>query len=457
MVGVHRRGGTADRGPRPSEHVSLEDDAGKVGAKRQVSSVRPGPGDSIRIMGHDVIAIDDSLVRGAVGHDGVRTLERGVVLDQHVGGPVEDLKESSVSTPGRTVHVEKEVVPDQDPHRLLAATRPCFVSAGHVDARPGVTHDVVAEGHVLDGRPGGGAVLIPGGEEDRESDLRVRPVALEDVAVDEHATGVLQLEKVLDRPVRPLVRRMPDLPRERFGEVVAPDLDVRGHEPGNGGIGPPEHHVFAGRFEVVVDDLERARAVPPRDRLRVPVDLFEVGEVRVDDRRLPRVHGDPPPPTFGGIAVEVTAVEDDVVRQVLERGLSRAEQHEIPEEGALAGPDLDADEAIMMRAGRRRDHPPGRRHELRHHLRVRRIDARSGRRKGAVGGAGTHDDPVGRRLVRQLERTGEGRSGFERDDITRPRFVESRLEITPRGDGDCTTGRVPVRRVDGEARALRCR
>jgi len=49
--------------------------------------------------------------------------------------------------------------------------------------------------------------------------------------------------------------------------MVAADLDIGGDEIRNGGIGSPEHQVLPGAFEVVVDDLEGARAVPTRDSL----------------------------------------------------------------------------------------------------------------------------------------------------------------------------------------------
>ena len=49
--------------------------------------------------------------------------------------------------------------------------------------------------------------------------------------------------------------------------MVAADLDIGGDEIRNGGIGSPEHEVLPRSFEVIVDDLEGAGAVPTADRL----------------------------------------------------------------------------------------------------------------------------------------------------------------------------------------------
>ena len=58
------------------------------------------------------------------------------------------------------------------------------------------------------------------------------------------------------------------------------------------------------------------------------------------------------------IAVEVAAVEDDVVREPVQVVFVVAELHEGVEERARAGRDLQADEAVVMRARRRGDHRP---------------------------------------------------------------------------------------------------
>ena len=64
------------------------------------------------------------------------------------------------------------------------------------------------ERHVFDRRPRRAAVLVAHSEEHGEAVLGLRPVALEDVALDEHAPRVLELEQVLHRPRLALVARV---------------------------------------------------------------------------------------------------------------------------------------------------------------------------------------------------------------------------------------------------------
>ena len=131
--------------------------------------------------------------------------------------------------------------PPTSSNRLLRDARCAWSrSLGWLSSRPrmltpaaDVAHDVVHEGDVLDDRPRRAAVLVAHGEQDREAVLRVRPVVLEQVALDEHAARVLQLEQVLDGPRRARVGRVAHLPGQRLREVVAPDLDVGGHQPGD--------------------------------------------------------------------------------------------------------------------------------------------------------------------------------------------------------------------------------
>src|SRR4029453_10917012 len=136
-----------------------------------------------------------------------------------------------------------------------------------VEPAPGVTEDVLPERHVLDRAPRCSTLLVPDGEEDGEPILVVPPVVLEEIALDEHPASIFQLEEILDRPRPPGISRMPDLPGQRLEEMVAADLDIGGDEIRNRWIGSPEHEVLPRSFEVVVDDLEWARAVPTRDSL----------------------------------------------------------------------------------------------------------------------------------------------------------------------------------------------
>src|SRR5206468_10248690 len=120
------------------------------------------------------------------------------------------------------------------------------------------------------------SVLVAYGEEDGVAVLGRLPRVLEDIPFDENAAGVLELEEVLHR-------RPHAAPRRRLEEMILPDLDVRGHEVADGGIGAPEDHVLARRLQIVVHDLERARAVPAHDGLSVHNLVLELGQIGVDD------------------------------------------------------------------------------------------------------------------------------------------------------------------------------
>jgi hypothetical protein len=89
------------------------------------------------------------------------------------------------------------------------------IAAEHVDGGRDVPDDIVREDHVLHDRPGGGPVLIPNRKQNREPVLGLGPVVLEDVALDDHPPGVLQLEEVLDGPLRAL--EVPAPARHRSG------------------------------------------------------------------------------------------------------------------------------------------------------------------------------------------------------------------------------------------------
>jgi hypothetical protein len=129
----------------------------------------------------------------------------------------------------------------------------------------------------------------------------VRPVVFEQVAVDETRRAFLSSNRFLTVPLDALERGVPLLPAKRLGEMVVDDLDVGGHESGYRRIGAAEHDVFAGRLEIVIGDPERPGAVPAADRLRIGANFLEVGQVRIDDRRLPRIDRDSPrrAPFFG--------------------------------------------------------------------------------------------------------------------------------------------------------------
>src|SRR5207249_6910440 len=121
-----------------------------------------------------------------------------------------ELEEPPRAPPIRGADVVEQVVLDQDPPGLPAGE--IVVRGEDVEPAPGVTEDVLPERHVLDRAPRCSTVLVPDGEEDGEPILVVLPVVFEEVALREHAAGVLQLEDVLDRPRLSGIGRVPDLP-----------------------------------------------------------------------------------------------------------------------------------------------------------------------------------------------------------------------------------------------------
>ena len=302
------------------------------------------------------------------------------MIDDDVGATVHVLQEDTRPVPGAADVVE-QVVLDQDALRLLA--RMDVVGAHHVQGGPAVAHDVVRERHVAYGHPRRGAVLVARGEEDAVSILRIGPVVLEQVAVDQDALGVLQLEDVLDRPVDPGVARAVRPPRERLDEVVLAEFDIRRHEVRDARIRAAEQDVLAGALQIVVHDLERSGTVPAGDRLAVGADLVVIGQIRIHDRRAGAVHQDPPADVTGGRAVDVAAVEDDVGRNLRERGVAARclQRHQPVVGGARRRPrrrDLDADEPEVVGAGRRADRGCGvGADDLRHEARLTRAHPRA--------------------------------------------------------------------------------
>ena len=218
--------------------------------------------------------------------------------------------------------------------------------------------------------------------------------------------------------------------------MVPENLDVGGNEVGNGGIGTAEHDVLSRRFQMAVHDRERPVAVPGSNSLRIGPSLLEVGQPRVHDGRVPGVHGDPAPGSSFRIAVQPASVEDDMVRQGFEGSFGGAEQHQVDEKRAFLGPDLESDEAVVVRPFLRDDHRIRRSHELRHRRRARRVDPSSRRRQRSFWSVRLHHDPSRPRLAGQLERPLEARPGLQRDLVSRGRRAEGGLQIAPSRHAD---------------------
>ena len=111
-------------------------------------------------------------------------------------------------------------------------------------------------------------------------------------------------------------RRGQDLiaPPERFRQQVAAEQHVGGNAVRDCGIGAPRHHVFARRLQVVVGDGVGTGPVPDRDRLRVRIDAFDVGDVAVANRGGAAVESDPSLLPLVLVAVDVDVFQRQIVR-----------------------------------------------------------------------------------------------------------------------------------------------
>ena len=117
--------------------------------------------------------------------------------------------------------------------------------------------DIVGDRDILERGPWGASGLIPGGEDDREPVLGVRPHVLQDVPIHQDVAGVLNFKQVLHQPMRTR-----SLPCHRPGQVVPPDLDIGRDKPLLGRVLAAEVDALARRFDVVVHDLQGTRPVP---------------------------------------------------------------------------------------------------------------------------------------------------------------------------------------------------
>ena len=329
----------------------------------------------------------------------------------------------------RGADVVDQVVLDRDV--LGLQRRVDVVPARDVEHRGEVPDDVAPNGDVPRHRPRRAAALIARREQDGVARLTRRPVVLDGVAFDQDILGVLELEQVLDRPA---LRH----PRERPADQVAAHRDVRRHQVRNARIAAAEHHVLAGGLEVVVLDQIRAGSVPAHDRLGVLLDALEVREVRVEDLGVAAVEREPAPLAIARVAVEIAAIDHQVLRHRRERALGRACAAEFDEVGAAgrrAGQKLEKLQRPIGRA-RIRPHrrPRRRRANLGEQRRRRRRDALSRGRQHAVRARGSDGDRRRAVLHPQPERAVEGGARLQHDGVPGVGGVDRRLEITARID-----------------------
>src|SRR5688572_33162384 len=116
---------------------------------------------------------------------------------------------------------------------------------------------------------------------------------------------------------------MANFPRQRLEKVVAPDLDVRRNEIADRGQRTAEHDVFSCCFQVVVDDLVRPGAVPAANSLRFDTDGMDIGNVRVDYRRVGAVQTDSALNRLGWKSMDPQTIQCEVMWHVCEISLTR--------------------------------------------------------------------------------------------------------------------------------------
>src|SRR5215510_13216664 len=292
-------------------HIFLEDVRLPPPAERRQTYSRIGPDHPVGVVRHDVVREHQPHVQHLrrFSRQDVAGREPRVVVYGHVFRPADNLEQLPVTSPRLAVNVFDQVISDQYPPRRQATAR-LVVRPRDVEPAPGMPHHVVAEGHILRHRPRRPPALIARREQDRETILALRPVVLEDVRVDQCALRGLQLEEVLHRPPRSRVRGVAQLPLQRLHDVVVAELDVGRDQVLDGGVRAAEEEVLPSALEVVIDDLEWARAVPPGDGLRVRAGLMTLRDVRVDDGGRGAVERDAAAGGVRRVAVDVAAVDD---------------------------------------------------------------------------------------------------------------------------------------------------
>ncbi len=220
------------------------------------------------------------------------------------------------------------------------------------------------------------------------------------------------------------------LPAGRLEQVIAANLDVGRNQIGDGRTGAAEHDVLGARLEVVVDDVERTRAVVSRERLGIRRNGLDVRDVTVQNRDRPAVERNPALLPLVAVPVHVHPVHHDVVGDG-GVGLVVAEQDHrfVP----LVGRPVDLQELqpVVVRAPRGAEHrsrpvgaalPEQPRQQRPRRIRpapVRRNEAHPVGRELRICGIGSDGDKGGAAALRgKREIADEGLTGPEQDGIS---------------------------------------
>src|SRR5262249_41210282 len=124
----------------------------------------------------------------------------------------------------------------------------------------------------------------------------------------------------------------------------------RGNQVLYAGVRAAEHDVLPGAFEIIVDDFERARSIPTANGLRIGADLVDFGDIGIDDSGRSAIDVNPASRVFSGVTMNITAVDDQVIRNLREGALIRAEVHDFINIRAAFDPNFQPEETEMMRA-----------------------------------------------------------------------------------------------------------
>ena len=180
---------------------------------------------------------------------------------RHVPDIIKQLKQANVVAVVQfRIHIFEQVVLDHDPAGMAHKCAIDLILAENIDAAGDVLQMIISDLHVLHHGPGHRARFRANSQNDRVI-LRMRPGVLKHISLDTNALRIFEFEKVLHHPGPSVFRAaesgMSASPAGVFIEVVLNNLDIRGKGRLGWGRAASEHHVFAGRLQIVVSNQVR--------------------------------------------------------------------------------------------------------------------------------------------------------------------------------------------------------
>src|SRR5215204_44138 len=139
--------------------------------------------------------------------------------------------------------------------------------------------------------------------------------------------------------------------------MVTPDLDIGRNQVADGGQGAAKEDVFSRSFEIIVDDVKRTRAVPRTQRLSVETTRVNVGDMGVADGYFSAVDTNTTLHVPGGKAVNIRAIDNNIVRHLGAGLLPVADAHELVYHRTVSGwCDFQSYKTVVMTACRGLEH-----------------------------------------------------------------------------------------------------